>query len=463
MRKISAMDVVNATGGELVLGKAETWISNISIDSRKTEAGSLFFALKGERADGHDFIKDAVKKGCTAVVFNEDVDLSFAGELKGSAAFIKVGDAQKALQELAAWYLSLFSLHKIGVTGSTGKTTTKEMLYRILSEKYKVICNKGNYNNLIGLPLSIFQVDEETEAAVFEMGMDRLGEIDRLSEIVKPHIAIITNIGFSHLASLGSRGNIMKAKTEICSHLGKGDVLVINADNEMLSGFVRKGDYEVVTVGGRSSSDVHIDSIKNMGEKGISFQLGISGKHEIFHISAPGVHNSINAGLAVAAAHRLGIDIKQAARGLEKFAAADKRLNIITKDGVKIIDDTYNASPDSMEAAIDVLASTKSVRKIAIFGDMFELGEEEEKYHLMVGEYASQKGINVVISVGKNAEYISKAARERGTDAFHFTDKEMLVSVMSQWIRKGDAILIKGSRGMAMEEVVKQLKEIRIE
>ncbi len=464
MKKFRAIDVVNATGGELVLGMEEGLISQVSIDSREIKAGGLFFALKGERVDGHDFIGEAIEKGSSAIVFSKDIDLSFTEEGTSSVALIKVKDTERALQELAAWYLSQFNLHRIGVTGSTGKTTNKEMLFRILSEKYRVVCNKGNYNNLIGLPLSIFQVDQETEVSIFEMGMDRLGEIDRLAEIVKPHLAIITNIGYSHLSRLGSRDNILKAKMEICKHLNRGDSLIINSDSELLSDFRGKGAYKVVTVGSGEDVDFRISQVKDMGERGVAFKLKSKGDYRgNFTINVPGIHNCHNAGLAVAAASCLGLDMDTASKGLKKFVGTDKRLNIIKLGGIKIIDDSYNASPDSMEAAIGVLASTKGLRKIGIFGDMFELGCQEEKYHRQVGEYAFQKGIDVIISVGKNAKHISMAAREKGANAFHFTDKDMLISVLTQWIRQGDVILIKGSRGMAMDEIVKQLEKLRIE
>lgn len=461
MERIKAAEIAEATGGEIIWGNPEAEVTGISIDSRTIDEGMAFFALKGERADGHDFLEDAIEAGCAALVVERGDNLPSNTACTSTSPLIKVKDTERALQDLAAYYLSLFNLRKIAITGSTGKTTTKEMLFHILSEKYKTVCNQGNYNNLIGLPLSVFQVDSSTEAAVFEMGMDRLGEIHRLAEIVRPQVAVITNIGISHLEKLESRENILKAKMEVCDFMGENDTLVINGDDPMLSQLQTGGVYNVFKVGTKANEELRISNLKDLGDRGIEFHLHSKKKNEKYRIGIPGLHNSLNAALAVAAGLSVGVDMEQAASGLAKVAAADKRLNILQIRGIKIIDDSYNASPDSMKAALDVLASVKGNRKIAIMGDMFELGKDEEKYHRQIGKYASQKGINVVLSVGKNAEHISFAAKEGGIQAFHFDNKDMLKSVLSQWIRKGDVILIKGSRGMAMDEIVKHLEETK--
>lgn len=461
MEKIKAAQIAEVTGGTLIWGDPETEITGISIDSRMVREGMAFFAMKGQRVDGHDFLADAAEAGCAALVVEREDGLSPGTSYSSAIPLIKVEDTECALQDLAAYYLSLFDVRKIAVTGSTGKTTTKEMLFHILSEKYKTVCNQGNYNNLIGLPLSIFQVDRTTEAVVFEMGMDRLGEIHRLAEIVRPHTAVITNIGISHLERLGSRENILKAKMEICDFMGESSTLVINGDDDMLSDLHPCGDYKVFTVGTRENAELRLSHLKDLGERGIEFQLYTREKEGKFRLGIPGLHNGMNAALAVGAALGMGLDMEQAASGLAKVTSTDKRLNILQVHGIKIIDDSYNASPDSMKAALDVLASIKGTRKIAILGDMFELGKDEEKYHRQIGKYAFQKGINVVLSVGKNAEHISLAAKESGIQAFHFDNKDMLKSVLPQWIRKGDAILIKGSRGMAMDEIVKHLEETK--
>ena len=460
MKEITAKEVVKATGGESIFGNPEITIHGISTDTRTLRSGMAYFALEGDRFDGHDFLNEAMVAGCTALIISKEAGLAKALAAHHETTVILVEDTLKALQDLATYYINLFPIPKIGVTGSTGKTTTKEMLYWILSEQYHTVRNALNLNNHIGLPLSIFEIDETTEVAVFEMGMDRLGEIHRLAEIVRPHIAIITNVGLSHIKHLLSRENIRKAKMEITDFFQKDDVLIVNSDNDLLYNLSSENQYHLVKAGRAEDSNLRIVEEEDLGEEGIRFVLADSLEQETIVLSAPGLHNASNAALAVAAAKELGIGLKQAASGLAKLASTDKRLHIIEKQGIKIIDDTYNASPDSMRAAIDVLMSVQGSRKLAILGDMFELGEEEESHHFEVGEYASQAGVDVVISVGKNAQHIDLGARTRGTKSIHFDTKEFLTGVLTQWIRPGDVILVKGSRGMAMDEIVKHLEQL---
>ncbi len=459
MEKIKAEEIVKATGGKLLKGDPQTAVTGISIDTRTLSEGMAFFALKGEKTDGHAFLNDAARAGSAALIIEKEDILLSDFSCPDSTAIIKVDNTEQALQELAAWYLSLFDIRKIGITGSTGKTSTKEMLFYILSEKYKTIRNQGNYNNLIGLPLSVFQVDKNTEAAIFEMGMDRLGEIHRLAEIVRPNAAIITNIGVSHLERLGSRENILKAKTEICDFFKKDNTLIVNGDDDLLSKNHSNGNYNFISVGKKEGSELRIAELKDLSEKGIEFCLITGNKRVKYCINSPGVHNSTNGALAVAAALLFDVSMEQAALGLARFFSSDKRLNIISGNGIKIIDDTYNASPDSMKAALEVLSSAAGIRKIAILGDMFELGDEEEEFHRSIGEYASQKGINVLLSVGKNAKQISLGAQGGKVKTSHFENKDMLIAALPQWIIEGDTILVKGSRGMEMDEIVKYLKD----
>jgi len=459
VEKIKAEEIVKATGGKLLKGDPQTAVTGISIDTRTLSEGMAFFALKGEKTDGHAFLNDAARAGSAALIIEKEDILLSDFSCPDSTAIIKVDNTEQALQELAAWYLSLFDIRKIGITGSTGKTSTKEMLFYILSEKYKTIRNQGNYNNLIGLPLSVFQVDKNTEAAIFEMGMDRLGEIHRLAEIVRPNAAIITNIGVSHLERLGSRENILKAKTEICDFFKKDNTLIVNGDDDLLSKNHSNGNYNFISVGKKEGSELRIAELKDLSEKGIEFCLITGNKRVKYCINSPGVHNSTNGALAVAAALLFDVSMEQAALGLARFFSSDKRLNIISGNGIKIIDDTYNASPDSMKAALEVLSSAAGIRKIAILGDMFELGDEEEEFHRSIGEYASQKGINVLLSVGKNAKQISLGAQGGKVKTSHFENKDMLIAALPQWIIEGDTILVKGSRGMEMDEIVKYLKD----
>lgn len=466
MRKISVREAAKAMMGRCITGDPNTLITGVTTDSRAASGGMLFFALKGERFDAHDFLEEALSRGCSALAaarMPEGKVLKAAEE--AGACVILTEDTLTALQELAAYYLSLFSIKRIGVTGSTGKTSTKEMLALILSERYSVISNAGNLNNLIGLPLTAFRVEDDTEAAVFEMGMDRLGEIHRLGEIARPQVGVITNIGLSHIERLKSRENILLAKLEIIDFMEDGGVLVVNGDDDLLSKASYPSHIRILRAGQSEDCDFRISGAEDQGERGIRFSLtpakGIwNGGTHLFSLTVPGLHNAANAALAIGAAACLGITPEEAQRGLARFAHGEKRQHIIEKGGIKIIDDTYNASPDSMRAAIKVLAAIEGTRKLAVLGDMFELGERAEEYHRQIGEYASQAGIDVVISVGKNASHISRGAREGGIKAIHFETKDNLAGVLTQWIRSGDAILVKGSRGMAMEEIVELLERI---
>ncbi len=459
MKEIKAIEIAEAVSGKLLNGDPNAVAAGVCIDSRKAERGQVFFALAGQRVDGHAYLEDAVMAGCSVlVVSNMDATVSAFAENRG-VVVIRVDNTEIALQDLAKYYLSLFPIRKIAVTGSTGKTTTKEMLYRILTEKYQTVRNLDNYNNLIGMPLSVFDIAEGTEAAVFEMGMDRPGEIHRLCDIVRPDIALITNIGLSHIEHLGSRENILKAKMEITDYFTEKNTLIINIDNDMLAALTPVRNYCTLTVGKTVGAYIRIEGLKDNGEDGIEFTLSAAGQSREFHLGLPGLHNASNAALAVAAALELGLSMEEAAHGLEKMSDSDKRLHITEKNGIKVIDDTYNASPDSMRAAIDVLSGIRGNRRIAILGDMFELGENEAEYHFQIGEYASHAGINVVISVGKNARFIADGARNGETKAVHFETKDLLLVVLAQWIRPGDVVLVKGSRGMAMEKIVAQLEK----
>lgn len=457
MKKLTIEQITKAVKGELLQGDPKDEISGISTDSRKVSEGEVFFPLIGEQHDAHDFIPQALERGCRTFIISRKPE-----GLSGPLNIIQVDDTTKALQDLAAYYLSLFSMIKIGVTGSTGKTSTKEMLYWILSEKYKTARNIGNLNNHIGLPLTVLSMPEDTEAGVFEMGMSELGEIDLLAKLVHPDIGVITNIGISHIENLGSRENILKAKLEITNYFTNEGILIVNEDNDLLSRDDVKGNYKVVTTGETGRSNFIISNIIDHGEEGIEFTIEHKEEMQTFRLNIPGRHNAYNGALAVAAASSCGIAMAEAAKGLLKLEITDKRLNIKGKNGMKIIDDTYNASPDSMKAAIDVLTATKGFRKIAVLADMFELGENSDLFHAEVGRYAGESSVDILIAVGTQARHIYKAAKEiLGERKVHYYEtKELLMEDIGSMISSGDVILLKGSRGMAMDQVVKKIMEM---
>ena len=301
MKWLTAAEITAAVGGILAAGDGEHPITGISIDSRTVKEGDLFIPIIGERMDGHRFIPEALKGGCGAVLIMEDHPLP---EETGSSAVIRCKDTTKALQDLARWYLNALSIRRIGVTGSTGKTTTKEMIYHICSEKYKTQRNLGNFNNHIGLPLTILSFEEGTEVGVLEMGMSSPGEIDLLAELVRPEIGVITNIGTAHIENLGSREEILKAKLEITHYFSEDDLLIINRDNDLLKQ-IQDPPYRLVTIGENGKSHLILSAITDLGEKGIGFTLerkaGDSYQSQEFRLHIPGRHNAYNAALAVGA------------------------------------------------------------------------------------------------------------------------------------------------------------------
>ena len=458
MKKLTIEQVTNAVKGELLLGDPKDEISGVSTDSRKVVEGEIFFPLIGEQHDAHEFIPQALEMGCRTLVVSRMPGVRMDGRLN----VILVNDTTKALQDLAAYYLSLFSMIKVGVTGSTGKTTTKEMLYWIFSEKYKTARNIGNLNNHIGLPLTVLSMPEYTEAGIFEMGMSELGEIDLLAGLVRPDVGVITNIGISHIENLGSRENILKAKLEITNYFTPEGILVVNEDSDFLSREDVKGNYQVVTTGETGRSNFILSGITDYGEDGVEFTIEHKKEMQSFRLNVPGRHNAYNGSLAVAAAVSCGITMAEAASGLLKLAITDKRLSIKGKNGMKIIDDTYNASPDSMKAAIDVLTATKGFRKIAILADMLELGENSPEFHAEVGRYAADSSVDLLIAVGTRAKQIAAAAKGILGDGKvrYYETKELLIDDIGSMISSGDVILLKGSRGMAMDQVVKKIMEM---
>ncbi|HML37351.1 MAG TPA: UDP-N-acetylmuramoyl-tripeptide--D-alanyl-D-alanine ligase [Bacillota bacterium] len=470
MKRLTIEQVVGAVNGDLLLGDPKDEITGVSTDSRKVAEGEAFFPLIGEQHDAHDFIPQAIERSCRTVILSRKADaealrakFSDTGGGQGKPMnLILTEDTTKALQDLARYYLSLFSIIKIGVTGSTGKTTTKEMLYWIFSEKYRTERNPGNLNNHIGLPLTVLSLPEDIQAGIFEMGMSELGEIDLLAELVRPDIGIITNIGISHIENLGSRENILKAKLEITNYFNENNILIVNEDSDFLSKEDVGGDYRVVTTGETGRSNFIISNIVDFGEGGIEFTLEHKEEIQTFRLNTPGRHNAYNGALAVAAAVSCGITMAEAAKGLLKLEMTDKRLSIKGKNGMKIIDDTYNASPDSMRAAIDVLNATKGFRKIAILADMFELGENSGDFHAEVGRYAAESGIDLFVAVGEQARHMAEAAAEilGGKKVRYYETKELLINDIGSMISTGDVILLKGSRGMAMDQVVKKIMEM---
>jgi len=463
MEKIKCSEVIEATGGKLVSGNCDTDFVNVSTDSRTIKENELFIPIRGEKFDGHDFIEDALKAGAAGVLAQRDINAGLK-ERFSDRAVIRVEDTLKALRDLAKYYRSKFRIPFVGITGSVGKTTTKDMIASVLMQEYKVLKTEGNFNNEIGLPLTVFNLDSSHEAAVLEMGMNALGEISRLTAIARPRIAVITNIGLAHIGKLGSRQNILKAKMEILEGVPKDGLVVLNGDDSLLYGLKGFLDRRTVYYGMGEELDYQAYNIKNAGEAGGYFDINIKGREYKIHVPLPGVHNVYNALAAIAVGIELGIPAEKIARGIESFSSAKMRLNIVFLNGIKIINDAYNASPQSMEAALRVLKDMKdaksSGRKIAVLGDMLELGEWSYNSHYNIGKFAVSLGIDYIITVGENAKAISEGAIQAGAlpeRVKWFTNNEEAAEFLNQILHPEDIVLVKGSRGMKMEEIVQRL------
>lgn len=458
MRKTSIKQILAATGGALVFGDEDNFISGIKHDSREVKPGDMFVAIAGNNQDGHKYIPQVAAAGASAVLVSHTdgwpEQLSEGTELN----IILVGDTIQAMGDLARWYISDLGIKRVAVTGSVGKTSTRDMIYFVLSEKYNCGRNLKNYNNNVGLPISIFQFDENTQAAVLEMGMDAFGEIEYLSGIVKPDIGVITNIGVAHMEKLGSRQGIFKAKMEITENISpaeEGGILVFAQDDEFLTKKRTAGDYGQVSVGYENDADYTISDVDDFGVEGIEFTVDHCGEKTRVRLPLPGVHNAINGALAIAVGGLLGVDVETAARGLAGASLTGSRLKKIEGRSVTIIDDTYNANPDSMKSAIDVLAGSRAERKVAILGDMFELGDNTENQHREVGEHAKAAGLDMVIAIGNLAANIAE-----GAQGVYFEKKEDFLAEIDKYINSRDMILVKASRGMKMEEIVERLKDL---
>lgn len=445
METLKVSEIAKACGGEYNI---DTEITSVAIDTRKIEKGCLFICIKGERFDAHQFIDEAFEKGAAAVMISEEIKLD--------KPYVKVDDTAKEMLALAGYYRSKFDIPVIALTGSVGKTTTKEFTYLVVNSKYKTIKTLGNLNNEIGLPQMLFMLDNSTEAAVIEMGMNHFGEIHRLSTAVKPTMGIITNIGVSHIENLGSREGILKAKLEILDGLKKGAPLLLNGDNDLLK-TVKNDDYKIYFYAVDSDADFKaVDIIENLNST--SFTVQYFGKEQKITIPAIGKHNVYNALVAFAVGILLDIDADTAAMALRNYEPSGMRQKVVEINGITSIEDCYNASPDSMKAGITTLAGIKANKKIAVLSDMLELGDYSEQAHYAVGKMAAENKIDYLLCVGSDAKYIVDGARDNGLlNAYLFDSKQSLTDKLFEIAEKGDAVLFKASRGMKLEEVISEI------
>lgn len=456
--RLAMQDIAEAVGGRCLNKVEAKAVTNIVIDSRKITENSLFVPIKGDNFDGHHYIKTVFDRGAVATLSEiEEV-------IDARITTIYVKDTRKALLDLANYYRSLFDLPVIAVTGSVGKTTTKDMISAVLSGKFNVHKTQGNFNNEIGLPLTLFDLEKAHEVVVLEMGMNHFGEIHNLSCAAHPSIGVITNIGTSHIENLGSREGILKAKLEILDGLDEEGTLVINGDDALLAEVSDIGR-PIITCGKGEKNTYYATDIvcESTWVKAVIHTPEDSYEVEV---NAPGEHMIYNTLVAIGVAQRLGLTKDEILKGIASYKTGKMRMNIVVcTNGIILIDDTYNASPDSMKAALKVLVDFKtSGKKIAVLGDMLEMGSHARVLHSEVGAYAAQCGINTLCSVGELAQYIELGAKsmQKNIDLKYYTDKESFINDAPRFIQEGDVILFKASRGMQFEKMVEAIGKVKI-
>lgn len=442
MKRLTVSEIAAAVGGS---ARFDGEINEVCTDTRALVPGCLFICIEGERFDGHDFAKAALENGAAAVMCSRDT---------GSANQIMVGDTREALLKLAGYYRRLFPIPVVGVTGSVGKTTTKDMTHAVLSSKFKTLKNEGNLNNEIGLPKTLLKLDDSYEAAVVEMGMSAAGEISRLSHAAAPTMGIIGNIGVSHLEKLGTRENILRAKLEITDGMDDDAPLILNGDDERLynakiqgrpvyyygidNKFCRFKAYDIVTDG-----------------EGSSFTLDFGCGEQSVRIPVVGIHNIYNALAAFTAGFLISVEPEAAADALSRYEPSGMRQRIRKTAGITFIEDCYNASPDSVRAALSALAGIKAGRRFAVLGDMLELGSVAKETHRQTGLYAARYGIDAVYTYGELSNNTAEAARSGGIAVVEcFKDKKELANRLLETVREGDAVLVKASRAIRLEDVL---------
>ena len=431
-------------------------ITGVAIDSRKVEKGFLFIPIKGQRVDGHDFIDQVLAKGASLTLSEK--------ELPGNKTYILVKSTKEAIRALAKYYLDVLDVKVVGITGSVGKTSTKEMIASVLSQKFNVHKTKGNFNNEIGLPLTVFELTNYHDIAVLEMGISHFGDMDMLAEIARPDICVITNIAECHLENLGDRNGVLKAKTEVFKYMNSDAVVVLNGDDDLLRGVKEVNGKAPIFFGIENYNDIVALDIQNKGIEGTTCKIRTKEAGEFDAvINIPGKHMVYNALAATAVGKALGLSNEEIKAGLSSAATIAGRCNIVHKGNITLIDDCYNANPQSMQAALD-LVSMVDGRKIAILGDMFELGPDELELHYNIGKYAVEKGIDYVVCVGERSEYMYKGALNAIEmldskapnclcKSIHVPSLDSMPDLMRSLLESGDTVLIKASHAMGFDAI----------
>jgi UDP-N-acetylmuramoyl-tripeptide--D-alanyl-D-alanine ligase len=459
----SLNDVLKATAGTLVSGEPERTFYGISTDSRLIKKGNLFVALKGDKFDGHDFIRTVIKEGAIGILAHDEEKINQIPAGK-KIAVIKVADTLLALGDLAHVWRKKFSINVIGLTGSSGKTTTKEMIAAIIGRKKNILKTEGNLNNLIGLPQTIFRLTDKHELMVLEMGTNTRGEIKRLTQIADPDIGLITNIGPAHLAGFGSMDVVREEKSDLFFNMSPSGIAIINLDDKAVATAAEKWRGGKVTFSMSPNADITVKDIAKNGAKGVSFNLVIGGNTQKVEMKIVGLHHVYNAMAAAATAVAAGIDVTTISEGLSAFLPFRGRMETIKlRNGAFLLDDSYNANPASVREALMTLKDLKINHNGFVFlGDMLELGAESDERHRKVGLLIATIGVNALFLQGDFSQFTSSGAIEGGMapeNIFFLSDNEMGIDYLKKNLKKGDWILVKGSRRMKMEKIAAKIRD----
>ena len=462
LEQMTLENIAKACGGTYVGDDAlrGSEITGAVIDSRQVEPGYLYIPIRGERVDGHRFISDVFAKGALAVLSEETLE-------NPAGPYIRVASSEQALKDIAEFYRSTLGIKIVGITGSVGKTSTKEMISAVLSQKFNVLKTEGNFNNEIGLPLTILRIRREHEVAVVEMGISEFGEMHRIAKVAKPDICVMTNIGQCHLENLIDRDGVLRAKSEIFDFLKPDGHIVLNGnDDKLITVQEVKGVKPVFYYVEDSTAqkadlqyEVTADAIENKGLRGLDANLHFPEEVCQIHEPIPGVHNVYNACAAACVGRIMGLTNEEICEGIAHAKTIAGRTNLITLGDVLVIDDCYNANPISMKASLDVLAQAEG-RRIAVLGDMGELGENEREMHYDVGKYAANTGVDILFCCGTLSEELAKGAQRGHTKVMYFAEREKLTQTLLNFVEAGDTVLVKASHFMEFPKIVKALEEV---
>ena len=456
MKAMSLKEIAAACGGHYYgdESKLNKRVRGVAIDSRKIEEGYLFIPIKGARVDGHTFISQVMEKGALCTLSEKPLG-------DEADTYILVDSCEQALKDLAEHYRKALGIKVVGITGSVGKTSTKEMIASVLSQKYNVLKTAGNFNNEIGLPLTIFNIREEHEVAVLEMGISDFGEMHRLAKMARPDICVITNIGLCHLENLVDRDGILKAKTEMFDFAAPDAKYILNGDDDKLITVKEWDGCNPIYFGLSTELSAFAEDIHSLSLKGTSCTICLGDNAFQVTIPIPGHHMVYNALAGALVGRELGLNGEEIKAGIEALVPVTGRNNMIETENLLIIDDCYNANPISTKASLDVLA-TADTRKVAILGDMFELGENEKELHYGVGQHAAEKCIDLLICIGALSKNTAEGAINNKCSVLHFERKADFLAQADSVLKKGDTILVKASHGMEFPEIVEKLQQLVI-